>query len=347
MSYAVEPSDLHADRAGILGLWSQNLPDASDHRYAWLYESGAAAGWVVKSDAGAVVGATGLMRRTMRVFGEVVQAGQAIDLNVDKEHRTLGPAIGLQRAVTGAVQERRLRLIYGLPNPQSEPVLRRCGYRVLDPLGRWARPLRLGDALLAKLPHPRMRKAAAAVINPLLLLKSPERFCRLPPGLRVEGAEQFDERFDALWKAAAGQFAVIGERTSAYLRWRFGRCPGAGYQVVCLENARRELLAYLVYRCCKGIVRIGDFFFAGLEHFDVLLAEFLRRMRRRRIEAVAAVYLGCEAVGGRLARLGFRKRPPAGKILVYADPRDFGPDSGRLADKENWYLTGADIDTDC
>ena len=37
------------------------------------------------------------------LVGALLPAGQAIDLNVDQEHRTIGPAVKLQRAVLEAV----------------------------------------------------------------------------------------------------------------------------------------------------------------------------------------------------------------------------------------------------
>ena len=346
MPYTICQPDLDHDRDTVLDLWKRNLPAASADRYAWLYEAGPATGWLLKAADGTVVGAAGLMDRAMKVFGESLRVGQAIDLNVDQDHRTLGPALGLQRAVTATVQRREHDLIYALPIAQSEPVLRRAGYRVLGEVRRWFKPLCCRDVLARWLRPTLPRRAAAAAINGLLHLASPERYYHRSADVRVEVTDHFDRRFDVLWEAAARQFPVIGQRTSAYLSWRFGRCPDVRHRVFCLLSAAGQLLAYLVYCRMKDVVQIGDFLFADPHKLDVLLAEFLRQMRRERAKAVTAVYLGPEVVCHRLRRFGFWKRPSLWKALVYAERRRFGPGLGRLLDTENWYLTRADADTD-
>lgn len=346
MDYTISKPDLDRDRAAVLDLWMRNLPDACADRYQWLYRTETATAWVLRDKEGSLVGATGLMERAMRVLGDSVRAGQAIDLNVDKEHRTIGPALGLQRAVTANVKSREYGLIYAMPNAQSELVLRRAGYKVLGDVGRWGKPLCCQEILSRWLRSKLLRKTAALLIDPLLRLVSPETYYRRPAGLHVEVADQFDRRFDALWEAAAQQFRIIGERTSAYLNWRFCRCPEVRHRVLCLCGADGELLAYLVYYRHAGTVYIGDFLFADPQTLDLLLAEFLRRMRREKAQAVIAVYLGPDLVCQKLRRFGFWQRPSPWKALVCVDRQRFGSELDHVLDTENWYLTRADVDTD-
>jgi len=346
MSYRVLEADLHHDRATVLDLWKQNLPGASPERYAWLYESGSATGWTVHSAEGDVVGAAGLMARWIKVFDEVLAAGQAIDLNVQENHRTIGPALGLQRALTGMVKQDRIDFLYSFPNPQSEPVQRRVGFQVLDHLGRWARPLRFGETLRSWVGHPLLQKMPSALVDPCLYLRSPETFYRRRADVRVHVTDHFDGRFDALWKTASPRFPVVGERTSAYLTWRFRQCPDACYRVLCLSNAEDELLAYLVYHRRGGMVHVGDFFFADIGHLEQLLGEFLRLMRSEKAEAIIAIYLGSSEVCRTLKRFGFWQRPCTWKTLLYVDRQPLGEQRDGMFDRENWHLTQADIDTD-
>jgi hypothetical protein len=346
MSYTVCHSDPQDDRECILGLWRQNLPDASADRYDWLYEAGPATSWLVRSAAGEAVGATGLMGRNMKVFDRMVRAGQAIDLNVDKEHRTIGPALGLQRALTDAVRRRQLDLVYSFPNAQSELVQRRAGFQELGRLGRWAKPLRIGEGLRARLRRKPGGKLAAALARPLLWLRSPELFYRRPAKLQAWVTDRFDARFDRLWETASRRFAIVGERTSEYLSWRFCQCPDACYRVLCLADTDQRLLAYLVYHCRNGMAHVGDFFFADTCYLEPLLAEFLRMIRPEQAEAVIVVYLGSSEVCARLKRFGFWPRPSDRNAIVYADEEILGCDTASLLDKENWHLTQADIDAD-
>ena len=69
-------------------------------------------------------------------------------------------------------------------------------------------------------------------------------------------------------------------------------------------------------------------------------------MRQEKAEAIVNVYLGPSAVCQRLKRFGFWKKPSEWKALVYVDEGAFNSDADRMLDKENWYLTRADLDTD-
>ena len=346
MTYTVCQSDPQADRGRILDLWRDNLPQASPNRYSWLYEDGPSDGWIVKADETTTVGAVGLMGRTIKVFDRLLRAGQPIDLNIDADHRTVGPALGLQRALTSTVDRGEYDLLYAFPNAASEPVQRRAGFRVLGDLGRWAKPLSVGNTLSTRIRNPLARRAAATVVGPMLKLASPETFYRRPADIQVHVADHFDTRFDALWETAAAQFPIVGERTSEYLTWRFGRCPDARYRVLCISNHEEELLAYLVYQQRRTMIHVGDLFFAHPRHIDTLLTECLRLARRQKAEAVIAVYLGGRTVTERLKHFGFWQRPCLWNALLYVDKHSPPETSGPLFDVQNWHLTYADIDTD-
>lgn len=346
MTYTVCQSDLQADRDRILGLWKNNLPEASPDRYCWLYEDGSSAGWLVKSDGTTTVGAVGLMERTIKVFDNLLRGGQPIDLNIDVSHRTVGPALSLQRTLISTVESGEYDLLYSFPNAAAEPVKRRAGFRVLGNLQRWAKPLSVGSKLSARLRNPLIRRTAATVAGPILKLLSPETFYRRPADIRVDVTDSFDSRFDALWETAAGRFPVVGERTSEYLAWRFSKCPDARYRVLCVSNREEELLGYLVYQQRGTMIHVGDLFFADPRHIDTLLAELLRLARKQKAEAVIAVYLGSQTVCRRLKHFGFWQRPSQWKTMLYVDKQTNPTTSGPLFDVENWHLTHADIDTD-
>jgi hypothetical protein len=368
MTYCVCQPHEQTDRQSILELWQRNLPGSSPKRYRWLYESGPASSLLLHAADGRAVGSIGLMRRTLLAQGRPLPAGQAIDLNVDGDHRTIGPALQLARAATAAITRGELSLIYGFPNRRSEAVFRRLGYRVLGELQRWVRPLS-GRAVIQRSPWPRLLRGAAALVDPILWLQdlwlrgaggrpggtggSPVLVGTAADGLRrrplrFEATDRFDARFDRFWRRAAAPAAIVGERSAAYLTWRFGQSPAALHRTLCLLDARGELAAYLVYSRRAGAVSISDFLYAQAADFEILLAEFLRQMRHARADTVSATYLGHPAVGQTLARFGFWRRPSPGKAVLYADPNGpAAPPAGcDLFQPANWHLTRADLDTD-
>ena len=122
MTYTVKKSDPESDRDRVVDLWSQNLPGSSPGRYAWLYETGTAVGWLIQAPDAEDVGSAGLMERRFQAFGDNVRAGQTIDLNVTRAHRTVGPALSLQRAAVATVKAGRFDWIYAVSNPNAEDV---------------------------------------------------------------------------------------------------------------------------------------------------------------------------------------------------------------------------------
>jgi len=306
--YTVLPADVERDAEITRQLWRRNLPQVPPERYDWLYRSGAADAWLLRGPAGNVVGSAGLMRRRLKLFGELRSAGQAVDLNVDRDHRFATPALLLQRAVTGAAAGGRVDAVYGFANAKSAALLRRAGYRPLGELQRWVKPLRMGPGLRARYGRGPLRNLGASLALHVLGWTSPDTYrYRGCPG-RVEVIEQFDERFDALWAAASPRFPIVGERTADYLRWRFTSSPDGPYQVLGLTDGRKSLTAYLVYQRRGGYVCLSDFLAVDAGACRRLLAELLRRARRDGAEAVAALWLGPARMAETLRRFGFRRR---------------------------------------
>lgn len=346
MNYTVTPAHPEHDRATLLGLWSANLPDACPDRHRWLYAEGPSLGWLLQTADGQAIGATGLMHRTMRVFGETALAGQAIDLNVNQEHRSVGPALTLQRAVTAQVHSRSLQLLYAFPNSHSEPILRRVGYRPFGQLQRWAKPLRSEPYLPAGLRSRLLRKPVATGIDTFLMLSARELRTGRPQGSRFERPDGFDARFDLLWRAAASRFDIVGERTSAYLDWRWRQKPGLKHNVLTLCDADGSLLAYVVFSRHGETVYLDDFLFREPHHLSCVLAELLRQARRERANAVITTYLGSPEVESILQSFGFWKRPVQWNGLVLVDPNHPLHTEQRLYNAAAWHVTRADLDTD-
>ncbi len=355
MGYSVARSHPARDRATVLSLWERNLCTASADRYDWLYGSGAAEGWLIRPDEeGRAVGSVGLMSRIFRVRGERRRVGQAIDLNVAPEHRTVGPAITMLRTATDAARADGMAWIYGVSNPGATRVQKRLGYRVLGPLGRWVCPLRLGPALRRRVTHPWLRPLASPFFNPLLRLKTMARPRLQDSGLRLETVEVFDRRFDDL-AGAYDRPTIVGERTSDYLNWRFRDGPDFEHRVFCLvqegSGGDGRIVAYIVHHRRGPLVYIGDFFFTDPEHLELLVNEFIRRMHDDAAEAVTTVFFGDSRVQRRLLGLGFLKVPTERTVVLGALDAGQGTAARRreellLRSPDSWFLTQADIDSD-
>ncbi len=342
MTYRIVPADLRSDRADVLALWARNLPGASHDRFVWLYEqepTASARCWVLRDSSGAVVGSTAVAGRVVRLGSAVVRAGQAVDLAVDREHRSLGPAVKLQRALVSSLSEAGLAFAYAFPNRQSEPILARAGYVAVGAMERWTRPLSGSHVLRGRVRDGSLARMASWGLTVALRLGARESWRPRPTG-GVDEPVRFDDRFDELWIRAAPQFGLVGERTSRYLSWRFGQSPDRAYRAFTLASSDGRLRGYVVYREADGIVRIADLL-ADRQDWGLLIAGFLRAMRDRGVSAVSMAAFDAGRVRSLLTYFGFRRRTRDTSVLV---SRPTGAAVRDWPDPATWHLTEADRD---
>ncbi|MHB8897658.1 MAG: hypothetical protein ACYC6Y_02805 [Thermoguttaceae bacterium] len=346
MTYQIYPTSFD-DQSTILALWKRNLPTAIAGRYDWLYHEGSANDWLLQDEGRQTIGSVGLMQRNFRIHDRPVTAGQAVDMNVDQAHRSLGPALQLQRKALDASSQLGLPLVYGVCDRRSQLVLQRIGYRLLGDVGRWARPLTSEPFLPPILRRRWLRRSASLLADLALRLGSAESWTRRPKDVRVEVVDRFDHRADELFAHVAGRFSIIGDRSSAYLNWRFADAPAAGYRTLSLCDRQDRLRAYLVYRFCDATAHVADFLYQEPADLAVLLVELLALARRWGMESAVVECLAPDPIASLLNRFGFWRRPSNWPVLVYAPQateaqwREEG-----LFDLANWYFTRADVDTD-
>lgn len=318
----------------MLALWHRNLPGASRDRFEWLYGTGRAEAVLLGERP--VIGSAGLMRRRFSIAGELIEGGAAIDLNVDEQQRSVGPAMTLARAVMKLADENGCSCLYGFPIPRAAGVLKRCGYRQIGEVSNWTKLLRSEAKLRTVLKSPLAARLAAPLVDVALRWKSPERAWQLPRQVVVERPATFDERFNRLWQAAAQRFGVLGERSADYLKWRFSKCPELKYECFALSGRGcGELLGYIVWYRSDESICIADLLAADDAATELLLAEFTRQARRLRADAIRLACFAASRFYEQLEAAGFSRRQDSYPVLVRM--------SEEVAD---WYLTMADHDTD-
>lgn len=347
-AYSVAELEPVSHRDELLSLWSRNLPSATAARFDWMYAEGDARTWFASDDESVPIGAAGLMKRTFKVGDRLLPAGQAIDMNVDREHRSVGAALRLQRSVTETVLQDHLSLIYGTPNKQAQAVMRRVGYVALGNLQCWTKPLRSRSLLGRYLKWPMATRLAAPLVDIALKYRSPDAYYRRSATVVTEITTEFDDRFDRLWERAARQFPIMGERSAAYLNWRFRDCPELDYRTLCLlDRNSGELMGYVVYCVCDSSLGIADLLFNDERACGVLLSEFVRVARQQRCCAIHMAFFGSSRLTNCLSRAGFFERPRDFTVMAHLGDNDAWNSSPvDVRDQENWFLTEADSDSD-
>jgi len=346
MTYAICPTTTD-DSQTILELWQRNLPTATEGRYGWLYRSGPADDWLLQDEHHDAVGSVGLMRRSFHVNTRPVTAGQAVDMNVDQAHRSLGPALQLQRTAIEASREQDLPFVYALCDRRSQLVLRRAGYHLVGDVGRWVKPLTSEPLLSQSIPWKRLRRPACKIADLAMRLGGAELWQQRPKGTRVEVVDRFDERFDRLWRDATERLPILGERSAEFLNWRFADAPDIRYRALTLSDGDGRLRSYLIYHFEGATAHVADFLYDEPSDLAALMPELLAIARRWGMQSAVVESLVPEPITRLLKKFGFWRRPSNWPLLVYASkPTAEQWQQEGLFDLENWYFTRADVDTD-
>lgn len=343
-AYRVDAGRLPDDAAAVLAVWSEALGHAERRpaKLQWFYadRADAAARLLVLRHGDDAVGATGIGPRALSWRGHGLDAALMGDFAVDSHHRTLYPALLLQRSALEQGLARHV-LLYGFPNAKSLPVVRRAGYRVLPGMGRYARVLRSEHYLPAVWPRV-LRRAGGAALDRLLAL----RYLTLGLGAaRVSWLDAPDSRFDALWRQALGGLndCVVGVRDASFLQWRFARQAWRSTRFfVWLDASGQRLLGYAACEALGDVMHVHDLL---VEHASApMVARLLRLLAvQARARGQRSLSMQCSGpqwllAGMRAAGLQLREASEQPMILALADG---APDA--LVDA-CWYMTRADVD---
>lgn len=368
VTYAVVEAEPEAVATHLQRLWGANLTVAGDvaRKFRWLYRDApdragvvfmlAARGGEADGAGDAFVGTAGVCVRRFQVGGREVTAALLADLAVDRDHRSLLPALNLVRQVKAHALGAHA-LAYGFPNHNAVGVFKRAGYQALGTINRYARVLRhheyidhIRNSEVPRLPGPALFRRVvdrALAIPPLAragttaidvgrLLQGTPDVMRAWRHHRLEWLDGPDERFDALWEHARAEYAIVARRSAAFLRWRFPADPGTRYAAL-VRRSDRSVVAYAVVQLEDGTAHLRDLF-GHHDAFAPLIDRLLPALYRRGATSASIRYLGGPRLTELLARRGFAQRPGERTIMWAAAT----PTPG---DPAQWHLLDADEDT--
>lgn len=320
--YVTFAGDARRDRDAVLAAWRGNIGQEERHpaKYDWFYLACPFGQPVLRllrhAPSSAIIGVGAAGPRRMLRAGRELRAGVLVDLAVATEHRSLGPAITLQKALMVAGEE-RFDLLYGFPNPKAAPVFKRVGYDKIGELVRYARVLRYRRQLPRVMP-----RAAALPLGALLDAATRLRHAiaaRRSRDLRVEWADHAVPEMDELWKRSDHGDAVIAARDTTLLRWRFDEAPLPKTRYLLVRDARSgSLEAWFACQPDAAGLHVRDFWaIDAAEGISEAYVEALARAARRAGYSVLSVeYAGPAQRLGPWLDTGFTprsRRPVFGK----------------------------------
>jgi hypothetical protein len=341
--YATGLADLERDRSRILALWRDGLAQNGmpEAKFDWYYrrnvEGPPSVLLLRAAGSDEAVGSASLGRRRMRLGAEAIEAGALADFVVVTGHRSFFPALTLQQAMRRHGLATR-EVVYGMPNPQSEAVVRRVGYKRVGDIVRRARVLRSGAYISRHVP--RWLGAAAGVVVDLARHALASVHARRSGALRSHWSEAPPEGAGALWERAAARGLLVGARDAAFLRWRFADNPLYRCRFLHLTRASTgELAAYAVCLERDDTTHVSDFLWDASvpEAADRLWQEVVRDAWHRGSRSASVEFMGPPDIARSIESAGWVARERRALYAAF---------EGReaLRDAANWYLTAADED---
>jgi hypothetical protein len=341
--YRVTRGDPVADRARILELWERcgfASGERAAARYDWFYlQNPAGPGRVYLLFSGLeLVGAMGAGSREIACGRDrsPLKAAMLADFVVDPAHRSMFPALQLQR-VAREQELRDAQLIYGVPGDKAEPVFRRLGFSARLSSGNHARVLRSAKfvyRVLPRVPTPLVRVACGIVDRLRLLL--PWMLCKLA-GVRGQWRRELPGEIDELWRnAAAADGVATGVRDLQFLAWRF-HPSRADWRVLAVTGRRGSLLAYFVCLGKGDYLWVYDLLLADRDAGALPLLALSLAGWGEGVNSVRVPFGGSPRMERALSRAGYRLRDARTCFLIQAPGAD-----ARLPPE--WWLTKADED---
>ncbi len=348
LDYRVVAADLVAEKSEIIALWTEGLTQSGmpDAKFKWFYEAHSSGPpqvyFLIHSSSQCRVAVAAIGGRLMRFGNEQVVSGVLVDFVAAKEHRTLFPAMHLQRELL----QRGLKdhvFLFGLPNPKSLGVVHRAGYQRVGMMVRYAMVLQSASYLARYVP-----KRLASAVSPLVdfayaLVRGVVRIGK--PQYRAEWTNTVDSRFDALWEQSAITGVMMGYRDQRFLNWRFVQCPLHKYTIFTISLSGASRLA--AYAVCEidptdtdgtRTLAVRDFLFDQNVPLvaTVLWDALARAARLQGYTTISTQFMGNADVAHTLINAGLRARESR---PLYAAAR---ADRASLLNEKHWYVTSAD-----
>jgi GNAT superfamily N-acetyltransferase len=340
--WAVRLADLQRDRAGIVELLGEFLPESErsiraglhtraewiERRYDWLYRRcphGPAVTWLATREGSRrPVGVTSIFPRDMVIGGAPARGAIGGEAWVRHEMRRRGIASEMHRQCREAMKERGLQVMLGTPRRLNFTPLASADAFDLDRTHLYKRPL---DARPFGIRSRAVNAAARALLSPRW------------PGLSLDGMARDDARVDAVWHRTAREIQVGTVRDARFYTWRFLDMPSRT-QVPHLVLQRGEPIAVCALEEREDALVVVDLVAPRARWWQALSA--IAAHGREQHRALAIRLLRRDPRAGSLWRYGFlpvKERLVWMVNLLLPDT----PGHAALRDPEAWFYTYADF----
>lgn len=348
MSYKIELADITRDKKEIIDFWKTHFPSWPEGKYQWIYQDniyGEASCWLARHESdNQLVGSIALFPKKLYVNGKCLNVGLAGDLGVDIEHRGHGLAMALFEEYKKHLHAGNIDLVYGTGNAGSGGASQNVGYTGIGKPIRLVKYIKSCYLLKRKLKIGLLARLLSWPVDIALRLGTPERRVLKGDKYAREIVESFDQRSDTFWSLLNKSDQIIGERTSAFLNWRFNRCLYKKFKTLLLTDSHdNSIRGYIVFRIVDNTFEIVDLLtLDDASYFDSLMAHFIAYAREQKCDNISVVFFNNDRLRIPYERFRFFSFDEPRVQLVYSDESFEYHDY--IRNRDNWTFYQADSD---
>jgi len=325
MNLAVRRVSLIDDREEMLALLNRHFGTGQESRFKWRHAGNPAGeSWtwfLYDRDTKVTVAMASVFPRPMYVDGKRLVWGQVGEFAVEGTHRSLGPAVLMQRTTLEPVNAGALAVCYDCPpHDQGMSTFVRLGMPVNCEVIRYTLPFRSDEYLARKLGGGAWTTPVAGAANLLLGMRR-RKSKRGSSGLEIQTFdERFDEEFSKLDNLVPSRGAVRSSRSAVFLNWCYRDNPGSNTRVLVARQAG-ELVGFLALSVEGGRALILDVFgldpsLAGTELLDAAI----EMTRREKVSSLSGFCSAQSDLKKLLNSFGFRPRERTARVVAYEKP---------------------------
>jgi hypothetical protein len=254
----------------------------------------------------------------MFVDGKNLLCGQVGGFAVDVGHRSLGPAVLLQRTTFEPVDSGAFAFCYDCPpHDRGFSTFVRLGMRPNCELFRYALLLRSDEFLKARLGNGPWTTYLAATAN---LFVGRRHTTKVLSGLEItEHNGPFGDEFSRLDQQVSSAGVIRASRSAELLKWRYWDYPEKVFRVLVARKAG-ELLGYLAFWMYEHEERayIMDLFGLQLSATGPALLEGAAEIcKTEKISSLHGFCSGDSDLKSVFERVGFRRRDIDARVVAY------------------------------
>jgi hypothetical protein len=338
-------ADLVRDRQMMIDAVVKYLnPRADDKRFDWLYfknPHGSGRAWIARDkESQSFLGmASAFPRRVYRQDREEV--GWVLgEFCIHEQHRTLGPALKLQRAILDELKSDKIALFYDFPSRSMMAIYSRLSIETSHKMLRLACPIRLDQKLSDLLTSPWLASVVSPIANAALRMRN--RPGKLPRHLAISlFAGPCESEFSELTEEIRGHWGNIVQRSAEYLNWRYFQNPQQHCEML-VARSHGRVIAYAVFTQDGGHGLLLDLFgYDDPAVFVELIKHTATIFAQREVSTFSVFILDSHPIVPVLQGLGFSERENS-PALIYEVER-CSAQSSQYPDR--WCLMHGDRDS--